>query len=435
MDLDPNNIESVSVLKGLAAATLYGSEGRNGVILITTKTGSTKQGSKKNEISVSQSYFVDEVASLPNYQNQFGNGFDQAFGWFFSNWGPSFDRDGVAGWGNSAAFDENGTLPHPYSTAAAATGIPQAFPEFAGARYEWRPYDSVGNFFRTGGASNTNVSFRGSSDKTSYNASFGHLDQKGFLPGNTLRRNTLSIGGRSILSNNFTISGNMNFSRTDFSTPPVAESEGNGTFSAGTSSVYGHLFFTPRSVDLVGLPFQNPVTGESVYYRQNNSIQHPLWTVANAKISQLTNRIQGNSVLTYTFNDNLNIFYRFGLDVYNEFAENYQNKGGIDSNVLGFYTSFNTLNQIWDHSVVLNGDYNLSDKVGVTFNVGATSRREDFERTGVTSTGQNVFGVVEHFNFDENNEVAFSAADNTLGIYGQASFDYDDMLYLNGSRT
>ena len=108
LDLDPNNIENVNVLKGLAAATLYGTQGRNGVILITTKSGSAQAGTKKNEITVNSSYFLNEIASLPEYQNQYGNGFDQSFGWFFSNWGPSFDEEGVAGWGNQNSI--NGSI-------------------------------------------------------------------------------------------------------------------------------------------------------------------------------------------------------------------------------------------------------------------------------------------------------------------------------------
>ena len=98
LDLDPNNIESVNVLKGLAAATLYGTAGRNGVILITTKNGAAGASASKNEITVTSSIFFNEIASLPDYQEEYGNGFDQAFGWFFSNWGPSFERDGIAGW-------------------------------------------------------------------------------------------------------------------------------------------------------------------------------------------------------------------------------------------------------------------------------------------------------------------------------------------------
>src|SRR6056297_1096519 len=114
LDLDPNNIANVEVLKGLAATTLYGTLGKNGVILITTKAAANTGGVKKNEISVNTSFFTNEYASLPDYQSSYGGGFDQSFGWFFSNWGPSFDRDGTAGWGAQAAIDDNGTVEHPY---------------------------------------------------------------------------------------------------------------------------------------------------------------------------------------------------------------------------------------------------------------------------------------------------------------------------------
>ncbi|HMN88572.1 MAG TPA: TonB-dependent receptor plug domain-containing protein, partial [Saprospiraceae bacterium] len=85
LDLDPNNIESVSVLKGLSATVLYGDQGRNGVILITTKSGGSSK--KVAEINVSQSYFQNRIASLPDYQNNYGGGFQQLTpeSWFFSN--------------------------------------------------------------------------------------------------------------------------------------------------------------------------------------------------------------------------------------------------------------------------------------------------------------------------------------------------------------
>jgi len=294
---------------------LYGTAGRNGVILITTKNGAPGAGGvKKNEITVSSSLFFNQIASLPDYQDQYGNGFDQAFGWFFSNWGPSFDEGGISGWGAQPAIDENGTLAHPYSTST--TAIQAGFPELQGARYDWRPYDSVKNFFRTGVVKTNSVNFNGASEdgKVSYNANFGHLDDEGFTPGNNLKRYTLGLGGRAILSNKFTVSGTMNFSNTNFVSPPVAASTGNSVFGTG-SSVFANLFYTPRSIDIQGLPFENPVDRSSVYYRQNNSIQHPLWTVAHAQTRQVTNRVFGNAALAYEINDNLNLTYRFGLDV------------------------------------------------------------------------------------------------------------------------
>ena len=300
LDIDPNNIESVNVLKGLAAATLYGTQGRNGVILITTKSGSTGRSAQKQEITVSSSVFFNEIASMADYQNDYGGGFDQAFGWFFSNWGPKFERDGPGGWGSSSAFDSAGTLEHPYSTASTATGIPQAFPEFAGARYEWRPYNSVGDFFRTGVVRSNNINIRSSSEdgKINYNINYGSLDDEGFTPGNSVGRNTLSIGGNAKLSNKFTVSGTMNYARTNFKSPPVAASYGSNV-GGSNASIFGNLFYTPRSVDLMGLPFENPIDGSSTYYRQNNSIQHPLWTVKNAGNTQLTNRVFGNALLSY----------------------------------------------------------------------------------------------------------------------------------------
>jgi TonB-dependent SusC/RagA subfamily outer membrane receptor len=149
LDLDPNNIENIEVLKGLAAATLYGTQGKNGVILVTTKAGAATTGPKKTEITISQTFYTLQHGSIPDYQQEYGNGFDQSFGWFFSNWGPSFDRDGVAGWGNQSAIDDQGTLEHPYSTTSVQK-TRDAFPEFQGARYDWRPYNSVEEFFDPG---------------------------------------------------------------------------------------------------------------------------------------------------------------------------------------------------------------------------------------------------------------------------------------------
>ncbi|USD26019.1 SusC/RagA family TonB-linked outer membrane protein [Flagellimonas marinaquae] len=432
LDLDPNNIESVNVLKGLAAATLYGTAGRNGVILITTKNGAAGTAAKKNEITVSSSIFFNEIASLPDYQDQYGNGFDQNFGWFFSNWGPSFDRGGIAGWGAQSSIDDNGTLAHPYSTSTSA--IQAAFPEFQGARYDWKPYDSVEKFFRTGVVQTNSVNVRGASTdgKVSYNANFGHLDDQGFTPGNQLKRYTIGMGGRAELSNKFTISGTLNYAKTDFETPPVAASTGNSVFGTG-SSIFANLFYTPRSVDIQGLPFENPINGSSVYYRQNNSIQHPLWTVKNTKNQQVTNRIFGNAAMSYNINDNLNLTYRFGLDAYSENNTNYQNKGGVGGSVAtqsGILQTWNNTNTINDHNLILTGQYELSEKVGFSFNAGATTRREVFDQNGVASSGQQVFGVLRHFNFALQDEIQFFQERNIAGAYGQLDFDYDRMVYL-----
>ena len=129
---------------------------------------------------------------MPDYQMQYGNGFDQSFGWFFSNWGPSFDEGGPAGWGgqssiNGTASGTPGFLRHPYTTASSATGIPQVLDALGidpNALYEWKPYDSVGEFFKTGHVFSNNINVRGATpDGTvNYNINYGNLEDVGFTP-------------------------------------------------------------------------------------------------------------------------------------------------------------------------------------------------------------------------------------------------------------
>jgi TonB-linked SusC/RagA family outer membrane protein len=449
LDLDPNNIESVNVLKGLAAATLYGSQGRNGVILITTKSGTTGAGTRaqKNEVTVNTSYFTNELAMKPDFQMQYGNGFNQNFGWFFSNWGPSFDEEGPAGWGRQNAINgtvsgQPGFLKHPYNSNLNARFLARDLLPLIGlsmdSLWEWKPYDSVGDLFQPGEIVNTNINFRGQSDdgKVSYNVNYGNLDDKGFTPGNTLRRNALSFGGRAVLSNKITVNGTLNYTSTDFKTPPIAAAYSSGS---SDSSLYGNVFYTPRSVGIAQLPYSHPITGASIYYRSSNGIQHPLWTVNNTGDAQMTHRVFGGVSAQYDISDNLNLRYSYGYDVYSEDNTSYQNKGGVDGDLetqSGMYEKWNNTSTIFNHQVTINGDFELDDDWSVTFNAGAESVGREYDRNGVRSTGQNVFNVLRHYNFNSQEEIEFYSRRNVLGVFAQAAFDYQDYLYFTlASRT
>ena len=449
LDLDPNNIESVNVLKGLAAATLYGSQGRNGVILITTKSGTTGTGTRaqKNEVTVNTSYFTNELAMKPDFQMQYGNGFNQNFGWFFSNWGPSFDEEGPAGWGRQSAINgtvsgQPGFLKHPYNSNLNARFLSRDLLPLLGlsmdSLWEWKPYDSVGDLFQPGEIVNTNINFRGQSDdgKVSYNVNYGNLDDKGFTPGNTLRRNALSFGGRAVLSNKITVNGTLNYTATDFKTPPIAAAYSSGS---SDSSLYGNVFYTPRSIGIAQLPYAHPITGASIYYRSSNGIQHPLWTVNNTGDAQMTHRVFGGVSAQYDISDNLNLRYSYGYDVYSEDNTSYQNKGGVDGDLetqSGMYEKWNNTSTIFNHQVTINGDFELDDDWSVTFNAGAESVGREYDRNGVRSTGQNVFNVLRHYNFNSQEEIEFYSRRNVLGVFAQAAFDYQDYLYFTlASRT
>ncbi|MDP2061155.1 MAG: TonB-dependent receptor plug domain-containing protein, partial [Flavobacteriaceae bacterium] len=380
LDLDPNNIENIEVLKGLNATVLYGEQGKNGVILITTKNASSGNVAKKLEVSISQSYFVSE-AVLPDYTKEFGGGFHQDFGFFFSNWGPRFSDPIPASNPLFIRRDANGTniVVHPFSRLG-DLALRNAFPEVRDSEYEYKFYNSVKNFFRTGSVQTTSMNLRGGSENANFNMNYSYLEDEGFTPGNKITRNNFGVGGSAKLSNKITASGTLNFAITDFNSPPLAASLGSGTVGDG-SSIFGDVMYTPTSVDLMGMPFQTP-DGRSIYYRSGNDIQNPLWTVNNSKNTQNTTRVFGTANLTYAFTDWLNLTYRMGLDTYSEFNTSGQNKGGVDSNPGGFYRTISAFSTIWDHTVLLSGEKNLTKDINIKGILGGTTRRNLYRQDG-----------------------------------------------------
>lgn len=443
LDIDPNNIANVSVLKGLSATVLYGNRGRNGVILITTKGAAKGDAPTKTEITVNQSVFLSE-AILPKYQNNYGGGFHQGFGYFFSNWGPRFDRTDNDGISRARQFNGGSSgeavLLHPYNFIADQTLI-AGNEDLLDDPYPYRPYNGVEDFFRTGYVTSTSINARGGGEKASFNLNYGRTSDVGITPGNDLLRNNFSIGGNAKLSNKFTISGVYNFIRTGFRSPPNAVSTGSGAaFNGG--AVFGDLLYTPRSVDLTNLPFQ-AADGRSVYYRETNDIQNPYWTVANVKTSQNTDRFIGNTSLSYQFNDWMNLTYRVGLDTYSEFNSYGQNRGGVDGPVIGLLRTTSVRNTIWNHDIILSADKNLSEDLNLKAIAGINSRRDEYGQDGIESQGQLVFGVLEHFNFTtpsaqnsqtrggNNPNLNRNFEENLVGVYLDLTLGYKDWLFLN----
>jgi hypothetical protein len=187
----------------------------------------------------------------------------------------------------------------------------------------------------------------------------------------------------------------------------------------------------------MGLEFELPENGGSIYYRNGNDIINPRWSVKNAQNGQMTNRIFGTATLTYEFNDNLNLTYRAGIDWYNERNNAQSNKNGVNFNnaIFGFYNTWDNNVSIWDHFVALGGNYNLTndERLGVTFTAGATSRSREYNRLGVASTGQIVFGLMAHGNFSNQSPIQFFSKQNILGVFGEATFDWDNYAFLTVS--
>jgi len=433
LDIDPNNIEAMSVLKGLSATVLYGDQGRNGVILITTKSGATKR--KAAEVTINQSVFSNNAASLPTYGQVYGNGFQQGNGNFFSNFGGRMDIGSV--------------VRHPYAISSVAS-VRQAFPQFwvdgvvggTPIDYEYKAYEDPSTaFFRTGMVSNTSIQVNGGSDRTGYSASFGYTDDEGFTPGNEMQKYNFGLGINSAISDKLSVNSSFTFAITDLQSPPVNASFGSGP-SGGIPSVFAHVLYTPRTVDLAGLPFENPVDKSSVYYRGGNDIVNPNWLVKNYVNTSDVARFFNSTSLNYDVNDNFSVTYRLGLDTYTETQEARYNKGGPSGSLAtqsGYYRTINLKNTIWNQDLIINWKKEFSEKFGMSALIGGNSRYDYFEQVGVASQGQLAYGLFRHSNFtNSSSNDAYSGGgmnrtqeEQRMGVYANVTFDYSNYLYLN----
>ena len=145
--------------------------------------------------------------------------------------------------------------------------------------------------------------------------------------------------------------------------------------------------YTPRSWNLFGLEYERPDTNGSVYYRSNNGMQHPLWTLNHTRDNDAVNRFIGNVTLSYEIADFLNLTYRIGLDRTNQSMEYMINKNGVQGYaVLGAYHTSNRDNINYDQVVNINGSVELSEDLDFDFLVGANLQSRDYNLQQIYSS-------------------------------------------------
>jgi len=438
-DLDPNDIENVNILKGLSATAIYGSAGRNGVILITTKTGASSN--KKFEVSVNTSMFFNDVV-LPDYQNNWGNGFQNVYGAFFSNWG--------------ANFASQRTIPNAFRNMLLNNfGVEPSvlFPDRAdldSPEQVYRPYDSQKAFFRTGAISTISVTAAGSFEKGNYSVSYGNTQDQGFIPNNRLIRNNFSVGGTYKFDNKLTVSGKLNYVQNDISSPFTDASTGSDVTSStagtgGVSSIW-NILYLPRSVDITE-PSQHPITGESLWYRGGNDRTNPVWTLNNTVSTNNTNRAFGAFNVKYDIADWINVNWRTTLDNAVTSSERSINKGSNDGlHPNGYLQTTVANNTIWDHTLFASVNKSLGENWGINGSLGFTARRIVFERQGNESRDQIVFGLQNHANYVNHSPIiegtAFPAntvayqretESNNPAVYATATAGYKGWLFLTAN--
>lgn len=402
IDIDANDIQSLNVLKGLNASILYGSEGRNGVILIQTKSGSVASGkAEKVKVSLSQTGYTNTISNLPEYQNKYGQG---------SN--GNFVAGNVGTWG--PAFTELDVVPHPLSGNS-------SFPEFANATV---PYEAARNnvedFFRTGIGTITSLNISSSQEKTAFNMSVGYTDEEGIIGNNNLKRFNLGIGGSAKLSDKLDVSATLNYSTRKRN-------------SQSGSQIFERLLYLPRSINVYDLPFQDPITGENVYYRTD---QNPLWTINNTGRKDDIVRVFGTVNANYKINDNLRLNYRVGYDSDTEDEFDFWNKGGLDDEAVNGALELDYNKEVVvDQSVILSTNFDLSKKIGLDAQIGINSKYSKFKSNASRYENQIVYGFLRPRNFsaplsDEDENENTRITENLAGAFGQFEFSYDNYFYL-----
>ena len=208
--------------------------------------------------------------------------------------------------------------------------------------------------------------------------------------------------------------------------------------------MFANLYFTPRNLDLTDLPYQHPVTGANVYYRNTNGMTNPRWVLNNSKQTSVTSRFFSNVNFNYQLTDWLKLTYRLGLDTFSEKQQNQTNKGSVgyptDATIFssGLLRTVNVNNRIVDHSVIASLQKKINSDLELNGIVGFNNRTDTYEQNGVESSGQVVYGLMEHRNFAtstsrdfRNNNLNYSNRRTWLGAYFDAGLGYKNYLYVN----
>lgn len=415
-DINPDDIESISVLKGATAAAQYGSRGANGVILITTKKGS--KGKKKGlGVSVNSSLQFNQVAFLPDYQNSYGGGsaFDTIDGQLIPNysldgsWGPKFNGQQVRHWDS---YDER---------------LGYAF----GETREWKANPgNIDKFYETGYTASNNVSFSGGGEGSSFRLSYSNINQKGTQPNSKLGRNTISFNGSSQMSDRLKTSIGVNYVKTQSSGIPKVG------YGGSVGSQFNQWF--QRQVDMERLERAYEETGENISWNRKsatdpspNYFNNPYWERYNNIVTTDRDRLFGNLRLDYELTDKINVMARAMTDMYTYRIEEIEAVGSVNES---FYAEdVRTVGENnFEARITANG-LKLTDNLSLTAYAGLNRSDRYFDRNKVQTLG----GLVVPGFYNVNNGASgtqitdASSKRRINSVYGAASFGFRTFAYVD----
>lgn len=407
-DINPEDIESMSVLKGPNAAALYGSRASNGVVLITTKKGAVNKGLG---VSISSTATFENPLLLPKYQNQYGRGNQGNFpdipptGTLLeqvsavksnSNWGPRFD--------GSSQLEFNG---------------------------EQRSYnaqqDNVKDFFRTGSTFTNSLALSGGNENSSVLFSYTNTKANSILSNSDLKRHSFNLRGFSNLTDKFSIDAKVTY----------FQQEAKNRAEQGTQGILAYLYTMPRNVDINDLKqyqsFNNPIDPTNPYAVNSwgNSIGNPYW-ILNHDLGQDTRRrITGFAKATYTFTDYLSAFARVGTDYvkhdtygYSQWGHHFNQKGalGISENSISETNA--------DFLFMFNK--NLSEKINLTANFGGNHSYRTRKLIEISGRDFKIPTRITVSNLVDPQERYVPLQEKKVNsMYGSLSLSYNNYLFVD----
>lgn len=425
-DINPEDIENITVLKGPAAAALYGSRASNGALIITTKSGK-KGANKKNEVTVNSATTFSNVLKLPTFQNEYGQGSHhepdprENF-----SWGPKFDGS-MQPWGQ----------------------------EINGVRLE-KPYvaqpDNVKKFFELGKAINNNVALQGGTEKTTYYLSLNALNSNGVMPGNNDKYNKYSVrfNGSSELSNKITTSIGVNYSRIN------ADMVQGGQ---GPGSVYNNVLQTARDIPLHKMgDLNNPYysfggffddAGNELFGYYGSYTTNPYYILKTFRNENVVDRVTGNFTISYKPLEWLTFTERIGGDIYADRRKIKYPRFNFLSFDEGIYrdpdqpfntgqyaeSQFNVSDITHDFMISARKEFN-KDFTGSIL-LGHNVRQRVFDQSEVSTNATNGIIVPGWYNLDNSNGpitgLNFYSKRRLMGLYAELNLSYRNTLFLGAT--
>ena len=402
-NINPEDIASISVLKGPSAAALYGTRASNGVIIINTKSGKGKTGTS---INFASNFTLNSPYLLLDIQNQYGQGSNGVYSVNETrNWGPELDGSSVAAWQLEHNPDYEGPATYSYSAQP----------------------DNIIDFFQTGyNLANTVSATMGNNVAQGY-FSYTNTKAEGVVPGNELNRNNANVRITSKLSEKLQLDAKINFIQQTIDNP-VRSGEDSPTFGAYTlpRNLPYSQYKDYEYIDASGNLQYNYINRDAVGANSAN----PFWLVYRHNTSTITrNRVIGFASATYEFLEGLKLNVRSGIDQYTDKSETKSYATVAWTSDLGnYYRSYRDVME-WNSSFLLSYDKDINNfSVNVNFGGNALTQQRNALTAGGMLSRRNFFAISNTDN-PVPTESPYEREINSL--YGFAQIGYKNVLFLD----